>query len=102
MKKYLFVMVLLVAGCASKAPVGNRGSKYANVLDTDNRITADVNTTTGDVMYYQSPEKAFEALFHAYVSYKNQVDAAMAQSQPKPEVKKEEVKKAPEKKIEKK
>lgn len=114
MKKYFFIAVLFVLSACSSQPVIVQGNntppanpsvsvpKIVNVLDQSGRITAEVDTNTGTVKYYQSPEKSFEACFRAYMIYSSQVEKALHPAPAKAEDKKAEVKKEEKKPVTKK
>lgn len=91
--KKLIPMLLVLASCASQPVIINNDSKptWVNLFDSENKIAAAVDTKTNEVQYYQSPEKAFNALYAAYVSLVKKVQEASAP--PKTETKKTPVKK---------
>lgn len=95
MKKIIPVLLALsLASCASH-PVQKPGGKlaepkYVNLMDSNNKLVASVDTNNGHVQYYESPERAFEVLFASYIAYVNQQTkpAALPPIAPKPKVKK--------------
>lgn len=100
MKKLLFLAVLIVAGCSTPPPV-TPTAKFANILDGNNKIVADINKETGAVKFYDSPEKALLALYSAYIPIYNQLDSILHPKPPedgKPSVKTEATKKDAKKK----
>lgn len=65
---YLLIAVIISA-CSSAAP---KKPNWVTVFDSNQKPAAGVDTNNGEVIYYQSPKEAFEALFGAYIKLSNQ------------------------------
>jgi len=98
--KKLLIMALVTFACCTHAadktePPKPQDPKYINVTDSENKIVAEVERATGKVKYYQSAEKAFEALFAVHMNLVSKVDEfnKAAQKKAEDEAKKASVKK---------
>ncbi len=100
MKKVFLVGLLLVSACASKQPVTTTardlrfGRGILSVSMPNKKMDAQVDTNTGEVTYYTTPEAAFESAVFGYMSLVQQVDTAQHQLQNPVPAKKDEKKKS--------
>lgn len=65
----LAVIALLVTACASNPPKTPDNGQWINLTRPDNRVSAAIETKTGEVKFYDSPEESFKVLFGAFSQY---------------------------------
>jgi len=83
----MIVVGLALCGCVSNVVQRPSGAKWVNVFDKDNEVVAAVDSTTGAVHFYGSPERAFDALFASYMQFVGTVNAERQKKEEKKEAK---------------
>lgn len=87
MKIWIPILAIALASCSSMKTSQSDALKLnigtVTVTDLESLPAAVVNTTSGEVTYYQSPERAFEAAFASHVAMVRSLQQAQDQQSAK-------------------